>query len=146
MNEKYLEAKLQEAIYYAVDKHSGQKDKAGAPYIAHPIAVMAMASDIKERIVAVLHDIIEDTDATLADIRFMFGDEIAYAVDSVTKRKGETYFDFIRRAKNNLIGRKVKYYDLMHNLDRSRIKSPNAKDYDRWRKYEKAVDILTGLE
>jgi (p)ppGpp synthase/HD superfamily hydrolase len=142
----YYKAKLQEAFYWAVELHSYQVDKAGVPYIHHPMFVMSQVKTDIQRIVAVLHDVVEDTIATLDEVRFRFGDEVADAVDALTRRKNESYFAFIRRVKLNRDAKHVKFHDIKHNMDLSRIDNPTQKDYNRVKKYEKALDILLGLE
>lgn len=124
--------------------HYEQKDKAGVAYYLHPRAVAAKLTEEDEIITALLHDTLEDTSVTEATIRNLFGDTVADAVVSVTRKEGEDYFDFVRRAKQNPIGRKVKIADLEHNMDVSRL--PNITDTDKKRleKYSMALSILMG--
>lgn len=108
---------LNTAIKIAVDAHEGQVDKAGEPYVLHPLRVMLAMDNDRDRIVAVLHDVVEDSDKIgLGDILALFGEGIWAAVDAVTRRDGETYTDFIKRASTNEIGRRVKIADLRDNL------------------------------
>ncbi len=141
MQRSSLRIKLAEALSeYA---HFGQKDKAGAEYVLHPKAVAAKLDEEDDVIAALLHDTLEDTSVTEATIRNLFGDVVADAVVSVTRKEGEDYFDFIRRANRNPIGRRVKIADLEHNMDASRL--PTITDHDRKRleKYSRALSILT---
>lgn len=134
---------LERAIAIAEQKHAGQVDKAGRPYIEHPKRVMRAMSNDAERIVAVLHDVVEDTDLTL-DQRAAYGfpDYILAALDSVTRRTGETYEAFLARASNNTIGRRVKYADLQDNADLSRIAASTDADQARTAKYQRAMAQL----
>jgi (p)ppGpp synthase/HD superfamily hydrolase len=135
---------LEQAIVIAANGHAGAKDKAGAPYILHPLRMMLSLSTTDERIVAVLHDVCEDCDGwTLARMKDEgFPDHIIAALDSVTKRDGEDYEAFVRRAAANPIGRRVKLADLKDNCDLSRISTPTANDYKRIEKYRRAIQSI----
>jgi (p)ppGpp synthase/HD superfamily hydrolase len=135
---------LNRAIEIAVNGHRGQFDKAGKPYILHPLRVMVSLDNEDEMICAVLHDIIEDTDIRAQDLMDEgFDQKIIDAILSVTKSDKETdYFDFIRRAMENPIGRKVKIADLKDNLNLTRISNPSDEDFKRIEKYRKALHIL----
>src|SRR5690349_12469488 len=92
-------ADLEEAIRIAVEAHRGQKDRAGAPYILHPLRMMLRVQTDAERMAAVLHDVVEDTDWTLDALReHGFPDEVVTAVDHLTRREGESYEEFVTRA------------------------------------------------
>jgi (p)ppGpp synthase/HD superfamily hydrolase len=137
-------ATLEAAIALAVKAHQGVKDKSGQPYILHPLRVMFSCDTDAERIVAVLHDVIEDTPHTLNDLRRMgFSEDVLAALDSVTKRQGEEYEAFVERAAANPIGRKVKIADLKDNMDVRRLASFEAGDVERMQKYLKAWRRLT---
>lgn len=130
---------LSKAIIIATKAHEGAADKGGHPYILHPLRVMTKMSDDISRIVAVLHDTVEDTNITFEYLRKEeFSEEILNAINSVTRRENETYMEFIRRCKQNSIGKKVKLADIEDNSDITRISNPTKKDYDRLKKYEKA--------
>lgn len=135
---------LETAISLAASAHVGQEDKGGNPYILHPLRVMLKASDDDTRIVAVLHDVVEDSNFTLNDLSqiFHFKREILEAVDALTKRKGETYDEFIQRVKQNELARRVKILDLEDNMMISRIPNPTENDYARIEKYMKALEDL----
>ena len=134
---------LEKAIVLAAKAHSGQLDKAGEPYILHPLRVMLSVSSMEERIVAVLHDVVEDAQVTLKDIRAEgFDETIVDALDSVTKRSGESYEAFILRAAANPIGYRVKIADLEDNSNISRIAKPTERDYRRVEKYRCAMKTL----
>ncbi len=99
---------LQDAIALAVEAHATQKEKAGWPYILHPLRVMLRLETEVERIVGVLHDVVEDTKFTVHDLRIMgYPEEVLAALDCVTKRNGEGYEDFIERAAKNAVARRV---------------------------------------
>ncbi|WP_291576598.1 GTP pyrophosphokinase [Clostridium sp. UBA4548] len=137
---------LEVAIKIAVQAHSGQLDKAGQPYVLHPLRVMLLLSDEKDRIVGVLHDVIEDTDITYEYLKangFEGETEILEALESVTKKGGETYDEFIDRVSLNYIGKRVKLADLQDNMDLSRIPKPTTKDFKRLKKYEEAKAKLS---
>jgi (p)ppGpp synthase/HD superfamily hydrolase len=136
---------LEKAIELAVEAHKGAVDKGGHPYILHPLRVMMSipAEEKDARIVAVLHDIVEDTDLTLDHLReFGFSDVVVDAIDAVTKREEEDYFDFVKRAKANPVARIVKIADIKDNMDTSRLKEIAEWDLARMEKYKKALEIL----
>ncbi|MFJ4192732.1 HD domain-containing protein [Pseudomonas sp. NPDC089534] len=134
---------LERAIAIAATAHAGQVDKGGAPYILHPLKVMLRMSSLEERIVAVLHDVVEDCDVSLDDLRKEgFSETVLTAIESVTKVAGESYEDFIERVALNPIGRAVKLADLEENSDLSRIASPGWEDLERIEKYRRAIGRL----
>jgi (p)ppGpp synthase/HD superfamily hydrolase len=134
---------LERAIAIAATAHAGQVDKGGAPYILHPLKVMLRMSRLEERIVAVLHDVVEDCDISLEDLRQEgFSEEVLTAIESVTKVPDESYEDFVERAAQNPIGRVVKLADLEENSDLSRIASPSWEDLERIEKYRRAIGRL----
>jgi (p)ppGpp synthase/HD superfamily hydrolase len=134
---------LERAIAIAAKAHAGKVDKAGAPYILHPLRVMLKMETYEERMAAVLHDVVEDSDMTLEDLRNEgFSDTVVEAVDAVTLRIGEAYDDFVRRAARNPIGRRVKLADLEDNCDLSRIAHPTKEDYERLAKYQRAIESI----
>lgn len=129
---------------FAEAKHCGQTDKAGRPYIEHPRAVAARVDGEIEKIVALLHDTVEDTDATIEEIRSLFGNEVAEAIGYLTHDKSVPYMDYIERVKGNDIARKVKLADLSHNMDLSRLPVVTEVDRERVEKYKKARAFLEG--
>jgi hypothetical protein len=141
---------LERAIVIAAEAHAGQVDKAGHPYILHPLRMMLRLSDPTERIVAVLHDVVEDGEGwSLARLSEEgFSDVIVEAVDSVTKRPEEEddYDAFIRRAALHPIGRRVKLMDLEDNCDLSRISEPTERDHRRIEKYKRAIQMIRQAE
>lgn len=135
---------LEHAIAIAAKAHEGRRDKADAPYILHPLRVMLRLDTEAERIVAVLHDVVEDcVEWSFERLRIEgFSEEILTALDSVTKRDGEAYEDFVRRAAANPIGLRVKLADLKDNSDLSRIANPIARDHERVARYGRAIALL----
>jgi len=136
---------LERAIEIAVEAHEGQIDKGGNPYILHPLRVMMSVDGELEKIVAVLHDVVEDSNWTFeALLAEGFSIEVIEALKSVTKESEDEDYDlFIQRAMQNPIGRKVKIADLRDNLDVTRISDITDTDVKRINKYKKALKILT---
>lgn len=133
---------LERAIEIAASAHAGQHDKAGQPYVLHPLRVMLSVSSDEERIAAVLHDIVEDTSWTVDDLRQEgFSDVVIEAVTALTKTAGESRIEAARRAAKNTVARAVKLADITDNMDLSRIPDPTASDYARMEEY-KAVKTL----
>jgi (p)ppGpp synthase/HD superfamily hydrolase len=137
-------ATLEDAIVLAVQAHQGQRDKAEAPYILHPLRVMLrMRSDV-ERMIAVLHDVVEDTPYTLLDLQQAgYPEQVLEALDCLTRRENETYEEFIERVKANPLARKVKIADLEDNMDIRRISDLQEKDVERLKRYRRAWLALT---
>ena len=134
---------LERAIAIAAEAHAGAQDKAGQPYILHPLRVMLRLAATEERIVAVLHDVVEDTPVTLEQLRENgFSEVVVAAVEALTKRQGETRLQAAERAAVNPIARAVKLADNAENMDLSRISAPTEKDYARLREYEQVRALL----
>ncbi len=134
---------LEKALQIAVKAHSGQIDKAGSAYIFHPIRVSNRCSTDDERIVALLHDTIEDTEVTTEYLLMEgFPRNIVDAILSVTRNEDESYDDFIKRSRLNPIGRQVKLHDLEDNMDIKRLNELTEKDIYRLNKYIKAYKYL----
>ena len=138
-NPNMLDLAIDEARYY----HRNDRDKAGKPYLGHLIRVMNLLDSEEEKIVGVLHDIVEDGHVDLEYLRAKsFNDRIIEAIDAVTKRKNETYEMFISRLSRNPLAIKVKLADLEDNMDISRLNEITAKDRDRIEKYKRAKEYL----
>lgn len=134
---------LAEAISIAARAHAGQNEKNGDPYIFHPLRAMLRCKTNTDRIVAVLHDVIEDTDWTMARLKKSgFSRTVLSALDCVTKRDAETYDAFIKRILKNKIAIRVKLADLEDNLDTRRLPRIREKDKRRLAKYRKYRRIL----
>ncbi|TKW64979.1 MAG: HD domain-containing protein [Paracoccus denitrificans] len=135
--------KIEDAITIATEAHRGQQDKGGQPYILHPLRLMLAAANHDERIVALLHDVIEDSDWTLDELLARgLSARQADALDAVTRRNDEGYDAFIRRAGADPLGRAVKILDLQDNSDLSRIAAPGEVDHARIEKYRRALALL----
>jgi (p)ppGpp synthase/HD superfamily hydrolase len=140
-------ADLEEAIRIALEAHRGQKDRAGAPYVLHPLRVMLRLRTDAERMAAVLHDVVEDTAWTLDDLRARgFPDEVLEAVDRLTHRPGEAYDAAVERAAAHPVARRVKLADVEDNLDLRRIGSVGAGDLERLERYLRAWRRLSAEE
>ena len=138
---------LERAIEIAKTAHTGQFDKAGKPYIFHPVRVMLRVHNEFEKIVAVLHDVVEDTCVNLEDLkREGFLPEVVQAIDALTKRPGESRLDAAKRAAAHPLARVVKLADNAENMDLSRLPNPTAKDYERLREYEQVRVILLAAQ
>ena len=137
---------LERAIQIATEAHKGQLDKAGRDYIGHPLRVMEMGKTEDEKIVGVLHDVIEDTDWTFERLEAEgFSREVIEALRCVTKLvENENYDDFIERVKKNPLAVAVKINDLTDNMDIRRLPYLSDKDVKRLKKYLKAYKKLTG--
>ncbi len=134
---------LEKAIALAKDAHQGQVDKAGAPYISHPLSVMNQVQTLEEKIVAVLHDTIEDTPLTLADLeREGFPAHILEAIDAISKRKGESEAHYLERVMANRLALRVKIADVTDNMRLERIANPSPRDFARIERYAKILPML----
>ena len=141
-------AKLERAIEIAVLAHKGVRDKAGEPYILHPLRVMMRVNSQTEKVVAVLHDVIEDSRPPhrwdLEDLRREgFSEEVLTALDGVTRRADESYEEFVDRSARNPISHRVKIADLEDNMDVRRIHDLTEKDVARLKRYMSAWRSLT---
>lgn len=142
-----IHTELTDRAYTIMKKaHQGQFDKAGVPYIYHPIFVAEGMTTEDTTVVGLLHDVVEDTDYTIDDLRqYGFTETQLEALDCITHRDNESYREYLYRVRDNEIAKTVKFRDLEHNMDLSRIKNPTKEDYDRIEnKYKKALKILKG--
>ena len=138
---------IERAIEIAANAHAGQRDKAGQPYIFHPLRVMFRVNGEHEQMAAVLHDVVEDTAITIDDLaREGFPSEVLRAIAALTKLPGETRLEAAARAAADPIARKVKLADNAENMDLSRIPNPTDKDYARCREYEEVRALLLAAE
>ena len=114
------------------------------PYIFHPLILAEQMDTEETTIVALLHDVVEDTHVTLEDLRSMgFGQTVLEAINLMTHEKGVPYMEYVAAIKKNPIARQVKIADLRHNSTLSRLDSVGQKDLERVAKYKKALDFLT---
>ena len=134
----------QQALAIAEDAHKGQVDKAGVDYIQHPLFVASLVEGELAKTVALLHDVVEDSDWTLEDLRKEgLPEEVVQAVGIITKKRNENYEEYILRVKQNPLARQVKLADLKHNSDLSRLANVTDRDRKRVAKYQKAISFLS---
>ena len=142
-NKNMKQSQSEKAYEIAKKVHLGQIDKAGEDYIKHPEKVASFVNSDEEKAVAYLHDVIEDTELTLEDLReYGFSEEVLKAVDVITKKKGQDYQTYLNSVKENKLARVVKLADLRHNSDLTRLINITEKDIERKEKYQKAIDFL----
>jgi (p)ppGpp synthase/HD superfamily hydrolase len=133
---------LETAVQMALDSHEGQTDKSGETYILHPLRLMQKVETREEKIVALLHDVVEDSDRTFEDLEEEFSEEIISAVKCMTKKDGESYSEFIQKAKQNNIAREVKRADIRDNLNIERLDELEDADLQRIKKYHRSLKEL----
>ena len=135
--------KTKRALKLCFEAHKNQLDKSGIPYVFHPFHLAEQMQDENTTIVALLHDVVEDTDYSLDDLRAMdFGDEVIDALSLMTHDKSVPYMDYVARMKSNPIARQVKLADLRHNSDTTRLNIVDEKAIERVRKYSRAIELL----
>ena len=140
-------AQTKKAIILMYNMHKNQLDKGGMPYVLHPFHVAEQMDDEDSTVVALLHDIVEDTSITLNDlVDFGFSKAQIDAISILTHPDGMDYFDYIRRIATNEISLKVKLADLQHNMDLTRIDSVDNRDLERVKKYKKCYDYLLSVK
>jgi (p)ppGpp synthase/HD superfamily hydrolase len=139
-----MEKTLEDAIVLATHAHAGQKDKVGMPVILHPIRVMLACMTPKQMMVGILHDVVEDTNITLKDLlKDGYPEDIVNAVDSVSKRDGESWEEFIGRCSKNQLGAEVKFTDISDNMSPARQIGLGLEKREELRvKYQKALKFL----
>ena len=134
---------LGKAIAIAVESHTGQISKKGDPYILHPLRMMFKANTIEEKIIAVLHDVIEKTEK---DFQFLhkagFSDKIILAVDALSRRSGESYDTYIDRVAENKLAKNIKILDLKDNISSLKIVKVRYNKSAQFLKYQTALDRL----
>ena len=133
---------INKALKIAFNAHKNQVDKNGVPYIFHPFYVACQQEDEISIIVALLHDVVEDTDITLEDLEKDFPIEVIDALKLLTHNKEDNYLEYILKIKDNPIARKVKLADLTHNSNLTRLEEFGKEDLERIAKYELAKRIL----
>jgi (p)ppGpp synthase/HD superfamily hydrolase len=147
-NKMCMSSRAKKAIDFALNNHLHQIDKAGRPYFGHVIRVALTVQPLGEDyfITGLLHDTIEDCGVTKEDIAALWGDVVAEAVDSVSRRKDESYMELIERASKNKIGVRVKLADLADNSDPERISVLPEAERSIVNRYNKARLVLEGIE
>lgn len=130
---------LAKAIELATRAHDGQLDKGGSPYIFHPMRLMLQLSKEEDWIAAILHDVVEDTDWTLEKLADEgFSREVVSIIDSLTRREGESYENYIGRLVHDPAACRIKLLDLKDNQDLTRIREHTQETRDRLEKYQRA--------
>ena len=134
----------EKALKLCFEAHKDQLDKSGMPYVFHPFHLAEQMKTEDETIVALLHDVVEDTDTTIEDLISMsFNENVIEAISLLTHDADVDYFDYVRAIKGNEIDRAVKLADLRHNSDLSRLRIVDEWALKRNEKYLKAIKILT---
>ena len=134
---------FQIALELAVEKHKNQTDKAGNPYILHPLHVMENVNNKEGKIVAILHDIIEETYITENYLlKIGLSKRIVDAVVALTRSEDMDYQEYIKNLSSNPLAKEVKLADLEHNMDLKRLPTLEEKDLERNRKYQIAYHYL----
>lgn len=131
-------ASLEHALLIAALAHAGQKDKGGQPYVLHPLRMMLKLETEQERMVALLHDVLEDTEVTLEELQEAgFDEQVLQAVQDLTRMPGEDRMQAARRAAANPLALQVKLVDNADNLSPGRIAEPDAEDEARFKEYRR---------
>lgn len=132
----------EKAMRIAYQAHHGQVDKSGVPYIFHPIHLAEQMKTEEECIVALLHDVVEDTNITFEQLEKEFSPKVIEALKLLTHDDSVEYMEYVRRLKHNPIAKKVKLADLWHNYDDTRLRKITPKDLERREKYREAIRNL----
>ena len=131
------------ALNLCFEAHKDQRDKSGLPYVFHPFHLAEQMKDEKTAIVALLHDVVEDTGVTIDDIRNMgFAEDVVVAIELMTHDPKVPYMEYVSEIKKNPIAKAVKLADLRHNGDMSRLDTVTAYDEKRAEKYTAAIRLL----
>lgn len=139
-----MQSQVEIAYEIAKQAHHGQKDKAGVDYIKHPETVASFVNTDDEKIVAYLHDVIEDSSITLLELKaYGFSEAVLTAIDILTKKKGQTYQSYLELVRTNELARIVKLADLRHNSDLTRLAEIGPQDLKRREKYLVAIKYLS---
>ena len=137
-------AATKKALRLCFEAHKDQVDKGGSPYVFHPFHLAEQMKDESSTIVALLHDVVEDTDYTFADLRHMgFESEVIEALRLMTHDENIPYMEYIEKIRENPIARAVKLADLKHNSDLTRLDAVDERILERKEKYSRAIRLLT---
>ncbi len=138
---------FQEALDIAFNGHKDQYDKAGQPYILHPLRLMFAFNDVTLKVIALLHDVIEDTPITIDELRSKgFSEDILEAISALTKRNDESYEQFILRVSQNSLAKQVKIADLKDNMNLARLNKITQADLERLQKYHNSLIFLEKIK
>lgn len=143
---KFVKSQYEIALNIATEAHKGQKDKGGADYIKHPLKVSDLCQHSLSKVIALLHDVIEDcgeSEMSLSEKGIY--PMVFQRVSLLTKKDGQDYQDYLEKIAEDPYAREVKIADLTHNMDLSRIQNPTDKDFKRVEKYKKALDFLKSV-
>lgn len=131
------------ALKLCFKAHKDQTDKSGMPYVFHPFHLAEQMKDEATTVVALLHDVVEDTEITIDDLQKMgFSQEVLEAIALMTHNDEVPYMEYVARIKTNPIARAVKLADLKHNSDMTRLESITPYDKERAKKYKRAIRLL----
>lgn len=130
------------AMRVSYEAHKNQVDRAGVPYIFHPIHVAEQMDTEIECVVALLHDVVEDTDIAIEELQKEFPNEVIEVLKLLTHDKNEDYMKYIEKIKMNPVAKKVKVADILHNSDETRLDSITEEDIIRRNKYKKALEFF----
>jgi (p)ppGpp synthase/HD superfamily hydrolase len=134
---------IERAVAIALEAHAGQVDKAGAPYILHPLRLMTQMQTEEEQLAAVLHDVVEDSDFTFEALQAEgIPEEVIETLKLLTHQETDSYEAYVRKIKPHPVARKVKLADLADNMRLDRIPHPTEKDITRLQKYSQAIQLL----
>ncbi len=134
---------INKTLAFIYNAHAGAFDKCGVPYVFHPLTVASNMDDENSTLLALLHDVVEDTEYTFEDIKALgIPDEVIEGLKLLTHDKDEDYFSYVTKIKQNPLATKVKLADLKHNSDLSRMEKVTDYDLERVKKYNKAKEIL----
>ena len=131
-----------QALKLCFEAHNEQIDKSGMPYVFHPFHLAEQMTDEAKTVVALLHDVVEDTQYSMQDLEKEFPREVIEALKLLTHDKSVDYFEYVEKVKANPTAKKVKIADVIHNSDQSRLDSITEKDLKRREKYKKAIALL----
>ncbi|MBE6731676.1 MAG: GTP pyrophosphokinase [Ruminococcaceae bacterium] len=136
-------SETKKALKLCFEAHKDQLDKSSLPYVFHPFHLAEQMESEECTVVALLHDVVEDTNLTIEDLKAMgFSNEVTDAITLMTHEEGVEYMDYVKEIKNNEIARKVKLADLKHNSDLTRFDKVDEKALKRREKYLKAMALL----
>ena len=142
----YTEA-TNKALKLMCEKHRNQRDRSGLPYILHPFHVAEQMDDEESTVVALLHDIVEDTNTTFEDLKETgFSERVISALRLMTREEGVDYYDYVKEIGKDPLARKVKIADLEHNMQLERLDVVREKDLKRLEKYRKCHEYLCELD
>lgn len=140
-----MTSKIDLALSIATAAHSGQVDKAGKPYIQHPVRVASNFQREELVEVALLHDVVEDTSITIEYLLDLFDIEVVQAVSLLTHKPEDSYDTYIKKISKNSLARAVKVADLRDNMNLKRLSQVTSKDLERVEKYKKSLEYLLAV-